>query len=103
MSKHSKFVNIIYAINLYSGIYSIIGIISFDIVIRKLEGYGRVNYFYNILTISCAILMIVNYTLRDNDIRSPASYVILIIFMIPLVLIASLALLETFKILPKLF
>ncbi len=99
MSKHSKFVNIIYAINLYSGIYSIIGIISFDIVIRKLEGYGRVNYFYNILTIFCAIIMIVNYVMKQNQVRSRTPFVILLIFMIPLVLFTSLGLLVSSKIL----
>ncbi len=103
MSNRSKFVNIIYAIIFYSGIYSIIGIMSFNIVIQELEGFGRVNIAYYVFIFFCAILMIVNYTLRDNDIRSPASYVILLIFMIPLVLIASLSLLGTFKILPKLF
>ena len=103
MSKHSKFMNIIYAINLYSGIYSIIGIISFEIVIRKLEGYGRVNYFYNMLTIFCAILMIVNFVMKKSQVRSRAPFVILLIFMIPLVLFTSLGLLASSKILLKLF
>ena len=63
---------------------------SFNIVIQKLEGFGRVNISYYVMIFFCAILMTVNYTLKDNDIKSPASFVILLFFMIPLVLIASL-------------
>jgi len=103
MSNNSKFVNIIYAIILYSGIYSIVGIMSFNIVIQKLEGFGGLNLFYYILTFFCAILMTVNYTMKQNEVRSLVSFVILFSFMIPLVLFASLSLLGSSKILLNLF
>ena len=103
MSNHSKFVNIIYAIILYSGIYSIVGIMSFNIEVQIFDGFGGLNLFYYILTFFCAILMTVNYVMKESGIRSRILFLILLFFMIPLVLFASLALLESSKILLKLF
>ena len=103
MSNHSKFVNIIYAIILYSGIYSIVGIMSFNIEVQIFDGFGGLNLFYYILTFFCAILMTVNYVMKQNYVESRVSFIIILIFMIPLVLFTSIGLLASLKILLGLF
>ena len=89
--------NIIYAIILYSGIYSIVGMAAFILKLEIIGGYTRVTMYYYVLTFFCVTIMVVNYLMKSNEVNSRFSFVILFIFLIPIIMIATAALLGTFQ------